>query len=350
MRKIIASVAIVAVLAVAGMVEAGGYTLTDLGSGGAYGINSKGQIVGSNANGYAVIFSNGTATDLGWYNNTLGTGTNFIKTTMTINNFGQVVGTSYDSGNKYAMLYDNGTVTNLSANLGNNSYATSINDSGQVVGMVNRMGTLFSNGTVTSLGTLGGTGSKANGITNSGQIVGSSGTSIDNNYAQHAALFSNGTVTDLGALSGTHSSAYSINNAGQAVGYSTISGEINHHAALYSNGTVTDLGTLGGSDSVANIINNKGQIVGNFTTADGTTHAALWSNGTAIDLNSLVNAANGWVLISANDINDSGQIVGNGIFNGQMEAFLLTPTPIPAAAWLMGSGLMGLFGFRRKKT
>jgi hypothetical protein len=27
----------------------------------------------------------------------------------------------------------------------------------------------------------------------------------------------------------------------------------------------------------------------------------------------------------------------------------LTPTPIPAAAWLLGSGLMGLFGIRRKE-
>ncbi|MEI8280339.1 MAG: hypothetical protein WCG87_11290 [Bacteroidota bacterium] len=28
----------------------------------------------------------------------------------------------------------------------------------------------------------------------------------------------------------------------------------------------------------------------------------------------------------------------------------INPTPIPHAAWLMGSGLMGLFGFRRKKA
>jgi hypothetical protein len=27
----------------------------------------------------------------------------------------------------------------------------------------------------------------------------------------------------------------------------------------------------------------------------------------------------------------------------------VTPTPIPAAAWLLGSGLMGLLGFRRKE-
>jgi len=26
------------------------------------------------------------------------------------------------------------------------------------------------------------------------------------------------------------------------------------------------------------------------------------------------------------------------------------PVPVPAAIWLMGSGLMGLFGFSRKKS
>jgi hypothetical protein len=27
----------------------------------------------------------------------------------------------------------------------------------------------------------------------------------------------------------------------------------------------------------------------------------------------------------------------------------VTPTPIPAAAWLLGSGLLGLVGIRRRK-
>ncbi len=40
--------------------------------------------------------------------------------------------------------------------------------------------------------------------------------------------------------------------------------------------------------------------------------------------------------------------------NVSAESFIIngspaTPTPIPAAAWLLGSGLMGLFGFRRKE-
>ncbi|MBV5305373.1 MAG: VPLPA-CTERM sorting domain-containing protein [Desulfobulbaceae bacterium] len=28
----------------------------------------------------------------------------------------------------------------------------------------------------------------------------------------------------------------------------------------------------------------------------------------------------------------------------------MAPVPVPAAAWLLGSGLLGLFGLRRKKA
>jgi len=43
------------------------------------------------------------------------------------------------------------------------------------------------------------------------------------------------------------------------------------------------------------------------------------------DLNGLIPAGARWLLTEARDINDSGQIVGTGIFDGQVRAFLLTP-------------------------
>jgi len=39
----------------------------------------------------------------------------------------------------------------------------------------------------------------------------------------------------------------------------------------------------------------------------------------------LIPAGARWLLTEARDINDSGQIVGTGIFDGQVRAFLLTP-------------------------
>jgi probable HAF family extracellular repeat protein len=52
-------------------------------------------------------------------------------------------------------------------------------------------------------------------------------------------------------------------------------------------------------------------------------HAWLWQSGGAItDLNTLLPANSGWVLGEADGINDSQQIVGQGIINGQYHAFL----------------------------
>ena len=43
------------------------------------------------------------------------------------------------------------------------------------------------------------------------------------------------------------------------------------------------------------------------------------------DLNTLLPPNSGWVLQSAEFINDAGQIVGFGTFNGNFDWFLLTP-------------------------
>lgn len=157
-------------------------------------------------------------------------------------------------------------------------------------------------------------------------------------------------MTDLGTMSGTtYSYALSINDSGQAVGNSSIPYPDVSHAVLFSNGTVTDLGDLpGATSSWANCINNSGQAVG-FSGS----HAALFDinhPGTVTDLNSLVNATTGWTLEKATAINDVGQIVGVGSINGQSHAFLLTPAPVPvpSAVWLLGSGLLGLAGFKKK--
>jgi hypothetical protein len=53
--------------------------------------------------------------------------------------------------------------------------------------------------------------------------------------------------------------------------------------------------------------------------------ALLWQDGTVLDLNDLGLIGQGWVLGSANDINDAGQIVANGYRGEQRRAFLLTP-------------------------
>jgi hypothetical protein len=44
-----------------------------------------------------------------------------------------------------------------------------------------------------------------------------------------------------------------------------------------------------------------------------------------VDLNALLEPGSGWVLLSANAINDAGQITGEGLVGTDVKAFLLTP-------------------------
>ena len=211
---------------------------------------------------------------------------------------------------------------------GNASYASGINDSGQVVGGANTASAqhafLYSGGAMTDLGTLpGGNASYASGINVSGQVVGAAGTAS----ATHAFLYSGGVMTDLGTLPGGNTSyAYGINDSGQVVGFGdTASGAT--HAFLYSGGVMTDLGTLpGGNTSYAYGINDSGQVVGWSDTASGAQHAFLYSGGAMTDLGTLPGGGNS----RAFGINNSGQVVGSAdTASGATHAFLYgSPSPI----------------------
>ena len=108
-------------------------------------------------------------------------------------------------------------------------------------------------------------------------------------------------------------------------------GVADKHAFLYVGAGLTDLGTLGGATSTALDINNRDVIVGTSTTAAGATHAVVWQGGTITDLNTRLPAGSGFVLTRANAINDRGEIVGVGTFNGADHAFLLSPVGLVSA-------------------
>jgi hypothetical protein len=78
-------------------------------------------------------------------------------------------------------------------------------------------------------------------------------------------------------------------------------------------------------------------------------HAFLYSGGVMTDLNTLIDPTSGWVLQTAQAINDSGQITGYGIIGGQTHAFLLTPIPEPSSVVLAALGFAGFiaWGWRR---
>jgi probable HAF family extracellular repeat protein len=322
------------------------YTLTDLGPGDAYGINSSGQVVGENANGQAFLYSGGSMT-------LLGTITTYGSSAYGINNNGQVVGSAETNGGAadHAFLYSGGSMQDLGTLPGGTvSCATGINDSGQVVGYscsnanVPCHAFLYSGGSMQDLGTLGGTTSYALGINNSGQVVGVAETSAG---ACHAFLYSGGAMHDLGTLGGTYSEAYGINNSGQVVGDATTSTGADH-AFLYSGGVMQDLGTLGGAQSEAYGINNKGQAVG-CTDYD----AFLYSGGSMMAFGDFLYEP--WDFGEATGINDLGQMCGDGkpYYDpnpAEDHAFLLAPTPEPSTLALLGAGAIGLLACAWRRT
>lgn len=297
----------------------------------AWGINNNNQVVG-NSDSHAVLWIGGDRFPLG--------GWGLSDSASDINDSGQITGSSdisIGSTTQHAVLWNwpASTPTDLGSLGGTNSHGSGINASGQVVGGSQIIGDLayhaflWNSGSMTDLGTLGGTASYAHSINSTGEVVGSS--QLAGDAATHAFLWKAGTMRDLGTLGGTHSVAFDINDVGQIAGTSRNSVDTNNHAFLLSGGTMTDLGPPNGT---ATSVNNKGHVVGNFSFPSATTgsHAFRYCGGIWSDLNSLSASDPGWELSEAHGINETGQIIGWGIWPypyiagvSNIYAFLLNP-------------------------
>jgi probable HAF family extracellular repeat protein len=244
-------------------------------------------------------------------------------------------------------LWKNGVMRGLPPVGGNNGQASAINNRGQIAGYAengivdstcppgitnNRIDlpVLWDKGKAQTLPTIGSDpDGVAYGINNQGQAVGYSGTCTAANYA---VVWENGTATALPDLGDPGAIAYAINSHGQIVGQA-VNSDGTPLAALWQNNTATSLGPLlpGDQASFATSINNQGQAVGSSFAQGAWSHGLIWQNGVTIDLNTLFPASSHLYVISASNINDSGQIAGMAVetagphANNIVHAFLATP-------------------------
>ena len=303
------------------------YTVTELGSldngsSFSYGINDDGVAVGISTFTYkqyissrrAVRWQGGQPVNLGTLSG-VGSGANAI------NARGDIVGSGEIAGREtHAMLVDARGTHDLGTLGGPYSEATAINANGVIVGgsdLSDAMGDLgsfvYRDGTMTALGTYNGARIYGPTINDNDQIA---ATTSDNRLL---LIDANGT-RDLGV-----GQAKAINNRGTIVG-SNVNNQ--SRAFSYRDGRLTDLGTLPGyAQSDALDVNEAGQTVGSVNDfATSRDNRAVFFGGSAVlDLNTLIPRDSGWTLRIAHGINNRGQIVGDGLHNGQFRAFLLTP-------------------------
>lgn len=316
-----------------------GFTVTDIGTltppGVGYSatstaqkINNAGQVVGSSYHykrvkvgrwyrtyqqDRAVLWQNGTLTSIA---TPVSAGTIGISRAVDINDAGQVVG-SFMTPSMQAFVWQDGTLTGLGSLTYQWSEAKAINAAGEIVanftspGWTSKEAFVWRNGAWSGFGYV----SEAVDIDSAGQII---GFDVDEADVEHQGW---------GILPATEHSTYiggrnltAMNDRGQVVGTTWILWPAGMQGFVWQDGQATLLDTGGCINSLPNDINEAGMIVG---TCDG--RAAMWVGTQLVELNALIPADSGWVLKSANGINDLGQIVGDGLHDGQAHGFVLTP-------------------------
>jgi len=273
--------------------------------------------------------------------------------------FGSSVGTQ-----TRAFLWQDAVMRDLGTLGGPDAWVFGINERGQIAGVSYVNSTpnpstgfptldpfFWDNGKMRDLGSLGGVVGYVEEMNNRGQVIGGSSTAANpraciapngsiefTNPGCDPYFWDGGGMIDLsshttGAIPYT---AEAINDAGEIMGAATFPDQPYDAYLRREDGRAIDLGHVSGDCySEAWAINIHSQVVGDSYSCGATYfHAAfLWEDGSIADLNSLIAAGSGLRLVSANAINDRGEIAGNGVPPGVSpgdvfalgHAFLLIP-------------------------
>jgi probable HAF family extracellular repeat protein len=357
------------------------YSVVELGelggtAGSANGINDRGWITGADnlagdLTSVATLWVNGSTIPLG----TLG-GPNSAVAWPVKNNNGVIVGISeladadplgedfscwpfFAAGVPTGRIcqgfrWRNGQMTALPPFPGGySSYATGVNNRGQVVGWAEngvhdptcdptsqvlqfRAAIWEPNGQMRELPPLpGDSTSAATAINDHGQVVGISGdcgVAVGSVSARHAVLWENGVPIDLGNIGGdAWNTPTAINNQETIVGFAnTAPGTARVYEAFIwtKAGGMKSLGKISGDlRSEALGINEKGQVVGLSRGGPFLFRAVLWQNNKLTDMNSLTVPGSPFLLL-AGDIDQRGHIVGEAFHPDTLQSPSFIATPV----------------------
>jgi probable HAF family extracellular repeat protein len=329
-------------------------------------INDNGQVSGwINVGGsaHAALYANGAWRDMGVLPG------DQLSVLYDVNNAGAAVGFSFASlqppippdqfaDNRWQAIWApaGSTAVQALSVIAPDSFAYAINQSGVIVGCLNRYDDVFpdphrayvyANGALTDVHALLSTGGSqgfdftcARDVNTAGQVVGE--VQLQNNPSR-GFLYRNGTVTQLVQGASYLSNAKAINDAGRIVGEGRVAGFTADHAVAYdvATGAIQSLGVeaTGAFSSRPNDVNAGGTVVGTMALNVGE-RAFVASGGRVYDLNDLIPAGSGWVLQEAFAVNAGGQIVGRGYQTAspsETRYFLLdvVSAPLPTIASLI---------------
>jgi probable HAF family extracellular repeat protein len=210
--------------------------------------------------------------------------------------------------------------------------ATDINDAGDVTGFLYpSVGVLWRGGQMVDLSAE--TGQRivhAKAINQAGDVA---CVGVGKKGRFQSCLCSQGHALLLDVLGSPEHEPTDINGAGQICGqYRRVVDQRRGYGFLWQGGIAIDLGQLPGPEQSirATALNDAGVVVGTSQVigpgSPRVPHAFVWQGGTMVDLNRLIDGDHGgWVLNTAVDINNHGQIVGQGTRDGVPRGFLATP-------------------------
>ena len=301
------------------------YTITALGTFGgptanAYAVNNRGQVVGEadilDGTRHAFLWENGVMTDLGkdlpppW------------SAAVDINDLGQVLilNTEYRS-----YFWDEGTLIRLEVpwDLQGTVYARAINNRGQIVGQFNTYYSfLWKDGSMTDLGDALGVGGVSD-INSAGFLA----CAKENSPSTFEAAYWNGErLVGIGSLGGLESYSTEINDLGHVIGNSERApgGDRVYYPFLYRDGVMIDVEMATGRRS-SGALNNCGELGVSGDLEDGIVLYRLGANGALKAVRGGTPPYDPWVLAYAFTMNDYGEFVGYGYFQGLPRAYLLCP-------------------------